>query len=213
MQRSIDWVENEEMDVEKALLQLLAFLNNRSEDFLKSVEEATILTHGRFCRLQNPPGQYILASLVLLLTKPRVRQYKSLNSFLELNPSFEEVLELIEEFVDESAYSARIFEISIHALFQVFEDAKCLEGYLKPISQMRSANKKHGNISPSSVTFHTDSRPIAPYLEAYSLKSFIAKRHRYEPGRKTIAGPQPGPGTGPRHRSGSHCRRPVHGHG
>ncbi|MCO6492751.1 MAG: hypothetical protein J5I98_30310 [Phaeodactylibacter sp.] len=36
-----------------------------------------ILTHGRFCRLQNPPGQYILASLVLLLTKPRVRQYNN----------------------------------------------------------------------------------------------------------------------------------------
>ncbi|MCO6493838.1 MAG: hypothetical protein J5I98_35790, partial [Phaeodactylibacter sp.] len=38
-------------------------------------DKVFILTHGRFCRLQNPPGQYILASLVLFLTKPRVRQY------------------------------------------------------------------------------------------------------------------------------------------
>lgn len=135
----VDWVENEEMDAEKALLQLLAFLNNRSEDFLKSVEEAT----------------------------------KSLNSFIELNPSFEEVLELIEEFVDESAYSARIFEISVHALFQVFEDAKCLEGYLKPISQMRSANKKHGNIGDIEITASKDGLDILESWDAKYGKTYL----------------------------------------
>ena len=52
-------------------------------------------------------------------------------------------------------------------LFQVFDTSKVLEGYLKPISQMRSANKKHGNIGDIEITATKDNLDI---LEAWDAK-------------------------------------------
>lgn len=82
-------------------------------------------------------------------------------------PSFEEILPFISNFVDSSAYSARVFEVAMHSLFQVLEDRGVLEGYLKPLSQMRSANKKHGNIGDIEVTIGHSTLQI---LEAWDAK-------------------------------------------
>lgn len=129
----VDWVENSEMNPHSALIQLLIFLNNRSEDFSNRVD-----------------------SLIATLKK-----------YLATHPNFDNILGLIKEFIDESTYSARIFEISIHSLFQVFDSNKCLEGFLKPISQMRSANKKHGNIGDIEITISDGKLDI---LEAWDAK-------------------------------------------
>ena len=41
----------------------------------------------------------------------------------------------------------------MHSLFQVLEDQGSFEGgFLKPLSQMRSANKKHGNVGDIEIT-------------------------------------------------------------
>ena len=78
-----------------------------------------------------------------------------------------EILALINRFVEETDYSARIFEIAIHAFMQALDDAKLLGGHLKVMSQMRSANKKHGNIGDIELT-HTHGR--MDIFEAWDAK-------------------------------------------
>lgn len=87
--------------------------------------------------------------------------------------SFDEVLSLIIQFIDSSEYSARVFEISIHAFCQVLDENKLLAGYLKPLSQMRSANKKHGNIGDVEVTTTPDSLSICEAWDAKYGKDYL----------------------------------------
>lgn len=61
--------------------------------------------------------------------------------------SFNSVKSLMKNFVNETDYSARAFEIIIHGFMQAMSEANMLGDLeLVPMSQMRSANKKHGNI-------------------------------------------------------------------
>lgn len=120
------------------------------------------------------PGESALKQLLVFLNnrsedfqKKVSDTLKSLQKFIETKPEFQQIFDLVKELIDESTYSARIFEISIHALFQVFDTSKVLEGYLKPISQMRSANKKHGNIGDIELTATKDNLDI---LEAWDAK-------------------------------------------
>jgi len=58
-----------------------------------------------------------------------------------------DVFDFIEEHIEKSDYAARLMEISMHSLMQALYELKVFLSYeLKPLSQMRSANKKHGNI-------------------------------------------------------------------
>ena len=81
--------------------------------------------------------------------------------------SFKQIKSFIIDYIEKSTYSARIFEISIHALFQALQELKVLHGFLKPLSQMRSANKKHGNIGDIEVTTTEKSLSI---IEAWDAK-------------------------------------------
>jgi len=57
------------------------------------------------------------------------------------------VTAIIFEHIDNSGYAARAMEIAMHALMQSIQELGGLSPQeLKPLSQMRSANKKHGNI-------------------------------------------------------------------
>lgn len=59
---------------------------------------------------------------------------------------------IVERHVIASDYRARIMEISMHSLMQAVEESGALgDEALKPLSQMRSANKKHGNIGDIEV--------------------------------------------------------------
>lgn len=61
--------------------------------------------------------------------------------------SFEFVRQKLEQFFNRTEYSARAFEVVMHAFMQAMYECHLLGSYqLVPISQMRSANKKHGNI-------------------------------------------------------------------
>ena len=61
--------------------------------------------------------------------------------------NLEEVLALVTAFVSRTEYSARAFEVVMHTLVQALADVGApLNGQLAPLSQMRSANKKAGNI-------------------------------------------------------------------
>jgi len=57
------------------------------------------------------------------------------------------VAALMKRHIREADYSARIMEISMHALMQALQEVGSLgDATIVPLSQMRSANKKHGNI-------------------------------------------------------------------
>ena len=93
--------------------------------------------------------------------------------YLTKNRTFEEILSLLEKFIHDSTYSARIFEIAIHALYQVFDEFHVVDGYLKPISQMRSANKKHGNIGDIEITGTDGGMDIIESWDAKYGKTYL----------------------------------------
>lgn len=58
-----------------------------------------------------------------------------------------EAAQLILKHIDSSDNAARLMEISMHALMQALGETDAfIDWELAPLSQMRSANKKHGNI-------------------------------------------------------------------
>lgn len=106
----------------------------------------------------------------LELTKQTI---KALELFLEKKPSFTDCFSTIIRFIENSTYSARMFEVAMHALFQVLEEEKCLSGFLKPLSQMRSANKKHGNIGDIELTLTHGSMDIVESWDAKYGKTYL----------------------------------------
>lgn len=78
---------------------------------------------------------------------------------------------LLVSFVHSTDYSARAFEITMHGLFQAMDELHFLGGAdVVPLSQMRSANKKHGNVgdielTENNVIFESwDAKYGKPYL-------------------------------------------------
>lgn len=58
-----------------------------------------------------------------------------------------DVLRVLARHADASDYAARLLEVAMHSLMQAAVESGALgELELKPLSQMRSANKKHGNV-------------------------------------------------------------------
>ncbi len=83
--------------------------------------------------------------------------------------SLDHATKFIRSFVDSSTYAARLFEIAMHSLFQVLEDNNAFaDGFLKKLSQMRSANKKHGNIGDIEIT--TGKRDSLHIIESWDAK-------------------------------------------
>lgn len=87
--------------------------------------------------------------------------------FLDGKPSEAAVVTLIKKHVTTSSYSARLLEVAMHSLFQVLYAHRRLPGNLSPLSQMRSANKKHGNVADIEVT--------APNNGDYVIEAWDAK--------------------------------------
>jgi len=52
----------------------------------------------------------------------------------------------VKSFLRDTEYPARAFEISLHSFMQALIDLNYAEDKLEQLSQMRSANKKHGNV-------------------------------------------------------------------
>jgi hypothetical protein len=77
-----------------------------------------------------------------------VKITEKLLSFLEttiINKNI--VFGIILQHINTSDYAARLMEIAMHSLMQAMQELQIFPNYLlKPLSQMRSANKKHGNI-------------------------------------------------------------------
>lgn len=98
---------------------------------------------------------------------------EALEAFLKKKPSFKDCFSTITKFIESSTYSARMFEVAMHSLFQVLEEEKCLSGFLKPLSQMRSANKKHGNIGDIELTATLGNMDIIESWDAKYGKTYL----------------------------------------
>ena len=85
--------------------------------------------------------------------------------------SFTQIKRMITEFFNSTDYSARAFEVTMHSLFQAMDELHLLgDADVVPLSQMRSANKKHGNVGAielpeDGVIFESwDAKYGKPYL-------------------------------------------------
>ena len=87
--------------------------------------------------------------------------------------SAEQVVQFFQRFVEQSAYSARVFEIAMHALYQALDEKKDLPFFLKPLSQMRSANKKHGNVGDIELVASRNSRSVVESWDAKYGKPYL----------------------------------------
>jgi len=94
-------------------------------------------------------------------------------TFVSGNPTPEDVKEIIDIHLAESRHSARIYEVAMHSLAQVLEDSNLLDGSLKPLTQMRSADKKHGNIADIEVVDPNDDFSIREAYDAKYGKSYL----------------------------------------
>ena len=84
------------------------------------------------------------------------------------NPDPAEIRRLITLHLANSTYGARLLEVAMHSLLQVLDDRGLLPGRLEPLSQMRSANKKHGNVADIEVVSEGSLR--LRVLEAWDAK-------------------------------------------
>ena len=104
------------------------------------------------------PPELALCFLFALL-KNRSDQFKQqadqacglTNKFRDSN--FEDIKELIVRFFNTTEYSARAFEVALHGFCQALGEMNLLgDSDVVPMSQMRSANKKHGNVGDVEFT-------------------------------------------------------------
>jgi hypothetical protein len=80
-------------------------------------------------------------------------------------------LSLILRHINLSDYAARLMEIAMHSLMQAMQEYQVFpNNLLKPLSQMRSANKKHGNIGDIELL---EDRQIVEAWDAKYGKSYL----------------------------------------
>lgn len=85
--------------------------------------------------------------------------------------SQEIALNLILRHINQSDYAARLMEIAMHSLMQAMQDYQVFpNSSLKPLSQMRSANKKHGNVGDIELL---EDRQIVESWDAKYGKSYL----------------------------------------
>jgi len=94
---------------------------------------------------------------LLVLTDSKLNHFTSLNLCSDF----------IANFIDKSGYSARVFEIALHSLFQVLDEDLAFDGHLQPLGQMRTPNKKKGNIGDIEVS---EDKAGTSVLESWDAK-------------------------------------------
>ncbi|MEE1273445.1 MAG: hypothetical protein UHI81_02970 [Olegusella sp.] len=92
----------------------------------------------------------------------------------------------VKLFLRNTGYAARAFEISLHSFMQALDDLGYSTADLEPLSQMRSANKKHGNVGDietkdgGDIIESWDAKYKKPYLidELYELEDKLSNAPR-----------------------------------
>jgi len=106
---------------------------------------------------------------------------------IDTAPTYSKIAGLILEHVRTSRHSARLLEVAMHSMMQCLEDELALQGPLRPLAQMRSANKKAGNIgdievieanAPEQIIEAWDAKFGQPYL-LDQLEELAEKLHAH----------------------------------
>jgi hypothetical protein len=72
---------------------------------------------------------------------------KSAQKYISVHSDKGAIISILTQHSENSDYAARLLEINMHSLMQVAVESGAFGNVeVKPLSQMRSANKKHGNI-------------------------------------------------------------------
>lgn len=122
-----------------------AYLRGAREQWLTLVEEvekkntsAIETLKYLLSRLINAASEFVNTANVLL---DLAHKYVSINS------DRKSISSVLRQHSENSDYAARLLEINMHSLMQTASDSGAFGvAEVKPLSQMRSANKKHGNI-------------------------------------------------------------------
>ncbi|MEM1506248.1 DNA cytosine methyltransferase [Domibacillus sp. 8LH] len=85
----------------------------------------------------------------------------------------EDAADLVIEYMNSTKYAPRVFEVALHSLLQILDEQEKLPGVLNPLSQMRSANKKHGNIGDVEISPQRDSNLIIEAWDAKYKKPYL----------------------------------------
>lgn len=99
------------------------------------------------CNLPPKPALCLLLSLLKNHSDDFANKAeKAIEIAKSMKLSFDTNSKLMVDFFTLTAYSARAFEVVIHSFMQAYSEIHFADGVLIPLSQMRSANKKHGNV-------------------------------------------------------------------
>ena len=132
--------------------------------------------------IENSP-EIALPALKLIITflKNRSEQFQNkandalshVNKYLNKISNFSILKNKLFSFPSISSYSARLFEILIHSFYNTVLQDYGLDLFLKPLSQMRSANKKHGNIGDIELLERPNTMLIIEAWDAKYGKSYL----------------------------------------
>ncbi|PSB20082.1 hypothetical protein C7B65_08470 [Phormidesmis priestleyi ULC007] len=119
--------------------------------------------------------QYLLSQLINQADnfgRLALQVIEKLNLFFEATIVDREIsLGFILRHINRSDYAARLMEIAMHSLMQAMQDYQVFpDSLLKPLSQMRSANKKHGNVGDIELL---EDRRIVEAWDAKYGKSYL----------------------------------------
>ena len=92
----------------------------------------------------------------------------AVNVLLETSHQPSEIRGIVKSHVANSTYSARLLEVAMHSLLQALNSHTRLSGKLEILSQMRSANKKRGNVGDIEIVSEDSEEPYV--LEAWDAK-------------------------------------------
>lgn len=87
--------------------------------------------------------------------------------YLQKIETVDEIFDFINSHISESSYSARLFEIALHSFIQTVQEIGELDGFLLPLCQMRTANKKHRNIGDIEIVVNRNNNRV---IEAWDAK-------------------------------------------
>ncbi len=146
-----------------------AQLRGAREDWLSIVEE---LESNKTDALESL--KYLVSLLLNSAHEFEVKAnelIEEVNNKLKIYRTMNDVLRIMKFHADKSDYAARLLEISMHSLVQAATESGAFGDItLKPLSQMRSANKKHGNIGDIELMENGD---IVESWDAKYGKSYL----------------------------------------